>query len=118
MIPLMQSGDQSDEHFEQEPEGVTAGIRLEHLNKVFGTKTAVVDTNLNCYEGQITALLGHNGAGKTTTMCMMTGLFPPTHGNSFINGFDIQTQTNQAQAALGLCPQHGRHPVVHDLYPL
>ena len=31
--------------------------------------------NLNMYDGQITALLGHNGAGKTTTMFMLTGLY-------------------------------------------
>ncbi len=34
---------------------------------------AVDQMNMNMYEGQITALLGHNGAGKTTTMSMLTG---------------------------------------------
>lgn len=34
---------------------------------------AVNRLNLNMYDGQITALLGHNGAGKTTTMFMLTG---------------------------------------------
>ena len=34
---------------------------------------AVNKLNLNMYDGQITALLGHNGAGKTTTMFMLTG---------------------------------------------
>ena len=36
-------------------------------------KLAVAGTNLNIFNGQITALLGHNGAGKTTTMNMITG---------------------------------------------
>ena len=36
-------------------------------------KVAVNELNLNMYEGQITALLGHNGAGKTTTMSILTG---------------------------------------------
>ena len=39
----------------------------------FGQKTAVRDTTLNMFEGQITSLLGHNGAGKTTTISMLTG---------------------------------------------
>ncbi len=36
-------------------------------------KVAVAGTNLDIFENQITALLGHNGAGKTTTMSMLTG---------------------------------------------
>lgn len=51
-----------------------SGITLRNLSKCYGTKSAVNDVNLNIYEGQITALLGHNGAGKTTTMSMITGL--------------------------------------------
>lgn len=38
---------------------------------------AVHNMNLDMYEGQITALLGHNGAGKTTTMSILTGIVPP-----------------------------------------
>ena len=38
-------------------------------------KVAVNELNLNMYEGQITALLGHNGAGKTTTMSILTGMY-------------------------------------------
>ncbi len=37
-------------------------------------KVAVAGTNLDIFENQITALLGHNGAGKTTTMSMLTGM--------------------------------------------
>ena len=36
-------------------------------------RVAVDGLNLNMYEGQITALLGHNGAGKTTTISLLTG---------------------------------------------
>jgi len=41
----------------------------------FGKKqrAAVDKLNIDMYEGDITALLGHNGAGKTTTMFMLTG---------------------------------------------
>jgi ABC-type lipopolysaccharide export system ATPase subunit len=52
-------------------------IKIRALHKVFGsgktTKVAVEGLNLDIYENQITALLGHNGAGKTTTMFMLTG---------------------------------------------
>jgi len=36
-------------------------------------RPAVDKLNIDMYEGDITALLGHNGAGKTTTMFMLSG---------------------------------------------
>ena len=46
----------------------------------------IVGVNLNIYEGQITALLGHNGAGKTTLINMMTGIMPVTSGRAVLYG--------------------------------
>ena len=40
-------------------------------------RLAVDKLNIDMYEGDITALLGHNGAGKTTTMFMLTGRLHP-----------------------------------------
>ncbi|KAJ8254174.1 hypothetical protein COCON_G00207860 [Conger conger] len=56
--------------------------------------------------GQITVLLGHNGAGKTTTLSMLTGLFPPSSGRAYINGYDISQDMAHVRRSLGLCPQH------------
>ncbi len=36
-------------------------------------KRAVNKLNLDIYDDQITALLGHNGAGKTTAISILTG---------------------------------------------
>lgn len=85
------------------------GINVVDLRKEFqgvgGTKVAVDNLNLRMYDGQITALLGHNGAGKTTAMSIMVGLFPPTSGTVYINGYDVRTETAQVRQSLGLCPQ-------------
>ncbi|ELK30082.1 ATP-binding cassette sub-family A member 3 [Myotis davidii] len=98
------------EYFEAEPENLVAGIKIKHISKVFRVgnkgKAAVKDLNLNLYEGQITVLLGHNGAGKTTTLSMLTGLFPPTSGRAYINGYEISQDMAQIRKSLGLCPQH------------
>uniref|UniRef100_A0A8C8YBC5 ATP binding cassette subfamily A member 3 n=1 Tax=Panthera leo TaxID=9689 RepID=A0A8C8YBC5_PANLE len=98
------------EYFEAEPEDLVAGIKIKHVTKVFRVgnkgKAAVRDLNLNLYEGQITVLLGHNGAGKTTTLSMLTGLFPPTSGRAYINGYEISQDMVQIRKSLGLCPQH------------
>ncbi|XP_069101650.1 phospholipid-transporting ATPase ABCA3-like [Argopecten irradians] len=98
------------EKFEGDPGDLSVGIQISHLRKVFGSgrkrKAAVVDTSLNMYKGQITALLGHNGAGKTTTMSMLTGFIPPTKGTAIINECDIRKNIEGVRKSLGLCPQH------------
>eukprot|EP01137_Pigoraptor_chileana_P029004 Opistho-2@13608 len=93
--------------FEAEPRGLEAGIRLSHLGKVYDNgKVAVEDLSLNMYRGQITALLGHNGAGKTTTMSMLTGLFPPSSGDAFVNGASIREGMDSIRQSLGFVPQY------------
>ena len=91
------------------------GISIRNLTKIysrlfFGSKgarkKAVDNLNLEIYQGQITALLGHNGAGKTTTMSILTGLFTPTGGTAIINGNNILTDMDLIRDSLGICPQH------------
>lgn len=98
------------EYMEEEPAGLVAGVKIKRLAKVFKvgnkSKEAVRDLTLNMFEGQITVLLGHNGAGKTTTLSMLTGLFPPSSGRAYINGYDICQDMALIRRSLGLCPQH------------
>lgn len=39
-------------------------------------------------------------------MGMLTGLFPPTSGTAFINGYDVRNELDAVRGSLGLCPQH------------
>nr|XP_033770036.1 ATP-binding cassette sub-family A member 3 [Geotrypetes seraphini]XP_033770037.1 ATP-binding cassette sub-family A member 3 [Geotrypetes seraphini]XP_033770038.1 ATP-binding cassette sub-family A member 3 [Geotrypetes seraphini] len=98
------------EFIEEEPTDLISGIKIKHLSKVFKmgkkSKEAVRDLTLNMYEGQITVLLGHNGAGKSTTLSMLTGLYPPTSGEAYINGYEITREMVLIRKSLGLCPQH------------
>lgn len=55
-------------NIEPEPKDLTVGVALHGVTKIYGSKVAVDNLNLNFYEGHITSLLGPNGAGKTTTM--------------------------------------------------
>ncbi|XP_055050856.2 phospholipid-transporting ATPase ABCA3 [Misgurnus anguillicaudatus] len=101
---------QISEFIEEEPAGLVSGVKIKHLAKVFKvgskTKEAVRDLTINMFEGQITVLLGHNGAGKTTTLSMLTGLFPPSSGCAYINGYNICQDMALIRRSLGLCPQH------------
>ena len=69
-------------------------------------KIAVDTLSLNMYKGQITALLGHNGAGKTTIMSILTGLYTPTTGSAYINGYNVLSDMNLIRRSMGICPQH------------
>uniref|UniRef100_A0A4W6FGA7 ATP binding cassette subfamily A member 4 n=1 Tax=Lates calcarifer TaxID=8187 RepID=A0A4W6FGA7_LATCA len=94
--------------FEPDPVGLTMGVQIQDLVKVFdgSSRPAVNCLNINFYEGQITSFLGHNGAGKTTTMSILTGLFPPTSGTAYINGRDIRTDMEIVRSSMGMCPQY------------
>lgn len=51
------------ENFENDPQNMKAGIKIQNMSKTFGKATVVNQLNLRMYEDQITVLLGHNGAG-------------------------------------------------------
>ncbi|RUS76072.1 hypothetical protein EGW08_016176, partial [Elysia chlorotica] len=104
--PVYEFENSDTKHFERDPSGLNAGIKIAQLRKRFGKKVAVEGTSLKMYEGQITALLGHNGAGKTTTMSMLTGFITPTSGTAEVNGCDIRHDIDGVRKSLGLCPQH------------
>lgn len=38
--------------------------------------------------------------------CLALGLFPPTSGRAYINGYEISQDMVQIRKSLGLCPQH------------
>lgn len=39
-------------------------------------------------------------------MLVLAGLFPPTSGRAYINGYDICQDMALIRRSLGLCPQH------------
>mmetsp|Transcript_32638 Transcript_32638/g.5922 ORF Transcript_32638/g.5922 Transcript_32638/m.5922 type:complete len:158 (+) Transcript_32638:1427-1900(+) len=55
-------------------------------------KIAVNNLSLRIQEGELFGLLGPNGAGKTTLISMLTGLYTPTRGNAWVEGYDIIKQ--------------------------
>jgi ATP-binding cassette subfamily A (ABC1) protein 3 len=45
-------------------------------------------------------------SSKSTTISMLTGLYGPTSGGAYINGFNISHQMSQIRRHLGIVPQH------------
>uniref|UniRef100_A0A3P8U6Q8 P-type phospholipid transporter n=1 Tax=Amphiprion percula TaxID=161767 RepID=A0A3P8U6Q8_AMPPE len=105
---LLQDSTEYNKYLEKPPPNMKAGVSVRNLVKIYktGKKLAVDGLSMDFFESQITSFLGHNGAGKTTTLSILTGLFPPTSGTAFINGYDICTDMDRIRKYLGMCPQH------------
>lgn len=56
-------------------------IRIEGVNKAFGTQQVLKDIHLDIPAGQVLGLLGPNGAGKSTLMKILIGLWRADSGN-------------------------------------
>ena len=64
-------------------------LKLEEVNKQFDGLLAIADVSLCLYSGEIVSLIGPNGAGKTTILNLISGVYPPTSGEIFLNGESI-----------------------------
>lgn len=80
-------------------------IKIEHIQKQFGSLQALKGIDLTVQQGEFFGLLGPNGAGKSTLINILAGLLRPSAGNAAIMGHDVTTDYQAARQALGVVPQ-------------
>lgn len=81
-------------------------LGIHQLRKTYANGVeALKGIDLNVTKGDFFALLGANGAGKSTTIGLITSLLTKTSGSIVINGFNLDTQAQQAKSCLGVVPQ-------------
>jgi len=80
-------------------------IEVKNLTKKFNGFTAVDNISFIVKSGELFGLLGPNGAGKTTTIRMLTGIFKPTSGTAFIEGYDIRKNPLKVKQIIGIVPE-------------
>jgi ABC-2 type transport system ATP-binding protein len=68
---------------------VSGGIRARGLTKLFGTRVAVHEVDLDVAPGEIFGYLGPNGAGKSTTVRMLATLIRPSRGTAEVAGVPV-----------------------------
>ncbi len=88
-------------------------IEAKNLNKIYAAnkksrskeKHALKDFDIQIPRGSIYGLLGPNGAGKSTFINILAGLVMKTSGDVKIWNSDIDADTRQARASIGIVPQ-------------
>lgn len=86
-------------------------IRVEELDKRYGTFHAVRGVSFEVGRGEVVGLLGPNGAGKTTTMRILCGCIGATSGRAMIDGKDVLEDPQAVKRRIGYLPE------VPPLYP-
>lgn len=91
-------------------------IRIEQLNKYFGSFHALKNINLTIPTGSLTALLGPSGCGKTTLLRIIAGLEHADGGSIFFDDENV-TRKHVRDRKVGFMFQHYalfRHMNVFD----
>jgi ABC-2 type transport system ATP-binding protein len=81
-------------------------IKIEDVTKMYGQNVAVDHVSFEVADGEVLGFLGPNGAGKTTTMRVITGYFPPTDGNVFVEGYSILSDPLEVKRRIGYVPEN------------
>ena len=81
-------------------------LRIEHLTKTYGSKTAVDDLSLHIRPGEICGFIGHNGAGKTTTLKACCGILEFDRGEIFVDGVSIRRDPLACKKQLAYIPDN------------
>lgn len=88
-----------------EPPGapaVTPLLEVRGIRKTFGSVVALDDVSLHVNPGEVAAIVGDNGAGKSTLLKIMSGVFPPDHGEVHVDGKQVRFHSPAAAKHAGI----------------
>jgi ABC-2 type transport system ATP-binding protein len=80
----------------------SAALAMREVSFSYAKREVLDGVSFELKPGQFTVLLGVNGAGKTTLFSLITRLFVSRGGSIEIYGKDLQRETRQALAQLGV----------------
>jgi ABC-2 type transport system ATP-binding protein len=81
-------------------------IRIQHLNKSYGSEKVLKDVSLDIHPGQVIGYIGPNGAGKSTTVKVLTGLINDFEGYVSILGQDLKDNPLEIKRSIGYVPEN------------
>ena len=80
-------------------------LRLEHLEKTFGTHRVLRDISFSVNKGDVISIIGSSGSGKSTMLRCVNLLEEPTGGKIIFEGKDIagkELNLSQYRARVGM----------------
>jgi simple sugar transport system ATP-binding protein len=77
-------------------------IKVEKINKWFGSIQALYDIDLEVYAGETVGLVGDNGAGKSTLIKILAGVYPEDSGKVFWKGNEVKIRSVKDSRKLGI----------------
>jgi len=85
-------------------EPVVPAVRLDRVEKRYGTLRALAGVSLTVARGEIYGLLGPNGAGKTTALNCLASLARADAGSLEVLGLDVVRRRRAAAGELAFIP--------------
>jgi ABC transport system ATP-binding/permease protein len=79
------------------------GHDIEFLFK--NTENGIQKMNFKVESGNLIGIMGGSGVGKTTLLNILNGKTTPSSGNLYINGYDINSDSEKLKGLIGFVPQ-------------
>lgn len=89
-------------------------LSIKNLNQFYGESHTLWDLDLEIEQGKCTCLMGRNGVGKTTLLGCVMGLIKPKSGEITFKGQNLQGQSAEKRAPLGI----GYVPQGRQIFPM
>lgn len=85
-------------------------LKIEHLNKSFGSKKVLDDLNLEVGDSSIFGLVGINGAGKSTLLRLIAGVYEADGGSILLNDRDTYSDA-ECRSDIAFVPDEAYYPI-------
>jgi ABC-type multidrug transport system ATPase subunit len=69
------------------------------------SENGIQKMNFRVESGNLIGIMGGSGVGKTTMLNLLHGKVKPTSGNIYINGYDINSDSEELEGLIGFVPQ-------------
>jgi ribose transport system ATP-binding protein len=90
-------------------------LSLQGISKQYGTVQALSNVSLECWAGEIHAVVGENGSGKSTLLGVASGFVDPDHGTIQIGGLPLRVDSPARALELGLSMAYQEVSLVQSL---